>query len=385
MADTNFGLLTAHQKKTWSKDFWSQARNYSFINKFLGKDSNSIIQHVDELTKTAKGTQAIITLVADMEGDGVVGDNRLKGNEEALKSYEQVIQYDQMRNGNHNEGRMADQKTIVNFREQSKDKLAYWLSDRMDQLAFLTLSGRAYTLRTNGATRVGSSLPDLDFAADVAAPSDKRFGQWDQGSQSILWGTGTGTIVNGAIGTGDYPTWEMLVQAKAYAKDNFIRCVREKGGEECYHVFFTPQQMAKLKLDPTYMQNLRHAQSRDGSNALFTGSTVKVDGLYLHEFRHVFNTAGLSGSVLVPGGGALHSKWGASGDVDGAQALFCGAQAMGMADIGDSEWDEETDDYKNSYGIAIAKMLGFLKPRFYTQYSGGTVQDHGVLSIYTAF
>lgn len=373
--DTNFGLLTAHQKKTWSKDFWSQARNYSFINKFMGKNSNSLIQHVDELTKTAKGTQAIITLVADMEGDGVVGDNRLKGNEEALKSYEQVIQFDQMRNGNHNEGRMADQKTIVNFREQSKDKLAYWLSDRMDQLAFLTLSGVPYTMKTNGVARVGSKLPDLDFAADVVAPSAKRNVTWDQSAGSIVVNAGTGGIVAGAIGTGDYPCWEMLVQAKAYAKDNFIRGIKEKGGEETYHVFFTPQQMAKLKLDPTYMQNLRHAQARDGNNALFSGSTVKVDGLYLHEFRHVYNTAGAAGG----------SKWGGGGNVNGAQALFCGAQAMGMADIGDSEWNEETDDYENSYGIAIAKMLGFLKPQFYTQYSGGTVEDHGVLSIYTAF
>lgn len=373
--DTNFGLLTAHQKKTWSKDFWSQARNFTFINKFMGKDSNSIIQHVDELTKTQKGTQAIITLVADMEGDGVVGDNRLKGNEEQLKSYEQVIQFDMMRNANANEGRMADQRTIVNFREQSKDKLSYWLSDRMDQLAFLTLSGVPYTMRTNGVARVGSKLPDLDFAADVVAPSSARNATWDEGTKSLVINAGTGGIVAGAIGTGDYPCWEMLVQAKAYAKDNFIRGVKEKGGDECYHVFFTPQQFARLKLDPTYMQNLRHAQSRDGSNALFTGSSVKVDGLYLHEFRHVYNTAGATAG----------SKWGGGGLINGAQALFCGAQAMGMADIGDSEWDEEEDDYKNKYGIAIAKMLGFLKPQFYTQYSGGTVQDHGVLSIYTAF
>jgi hypothetical protein len=30
-------------------DFWKQARNYSFTAKFLGKDANSMIQHIDEL------------------------------------------------------------------------------------------------------------------------------------------------------------------------------------------------------------------------------------------------------------------------------------------------------------------------------------------------
>jgi hypothetical protein len=88
----------------------------------------------------------------------------------------------------------------------------------------------------------------------------------------------------------------------------------------------------------------------------------------------VYNTAGA----------AAGSKWGAAGAVDGCQVLFCGAQALGMADIGNPEWDEMQDDYGNSFGIAISKILGFKKPQFYTQYSGGTVQDHGVLSIYCA-
>lgn len=372
--NTNFGLLTSEQKTIWSMDFWKQARNYSFVSKFLGKDSNSMVQHIDELKKTEKGARAVITLVADMEGDGIAGDRTLKGNEEVLKSYDQVIRIDQLRNANHNEGRMADQKSIVTFREQSKDKLAYWLADRIDQMAFLTLSGVAYSQNNKGAARTGSDLINLEFAADVVAPSAKRNLTWDQGTSSLLVNQGTGGIVAGAIGTGDYPTYEMLVQAKAYAKDNYIRGTTSKEGEELYHVFMTPQAMAKLKLDPAYRDNLRYAAQRGASNELFTGASVKVDGLMLHEFRHVYNTAGA----------ASGSKWGGGGAIDGCQILFCGAQAMGMADIGNPEWNEEEDDYGNSFGIAVSKILGFKKPQFYTQYSGGTVQDHGVLSIYVS-
>ena len=368
---TNFSLLTSEQKTVWSRDLWEQARNVSFIGKFLGKDSNSIIQRIDELKASEKGARAVLTLVHDMEGDGVAGDRTLKGNEEKLRSSDIVIRLDQLRNANTNEGKMADQKSIINFREQSRDKLAYWLADRIDQLAFLTLSGVAYSNHNSGGTRTGSDLPYLEFAADVAVPTSKRFGQWDEGTKRILWGTGNAGIVAGAVGTGDYPCWEMLVQAKAYAKDNYIRGVREKGGDESYHVFLSPQAMARLKLDPTFMQNLRHAQTRDAGNPLFTGSTVKVDGLYLHEFRHVVNTRNAT------------TKWG-GGAIDGCQVLFCGAQAMGFADLGDPEWNEEYDDYKNRMGIETGKILGFRKPQFYTQYSGGTTEDFGVLSIYTA-
>lgn len=370
MAVTNFAQLTNEQKTAWSLDFWKQARNKSFVNKFLGKDSNSIIQHVTELKKDTKGARAVITLVADIEGDGVVGDNTLEGNEEGIKSYDQVIRIDQIRNANRHEGKMADQKSIINFRKESRDKLAYWMGDRIDQMAFLTLAGKAYTFHTDGRTRVGSKMRDLEFAADVVAPSANRVGRWNNTSKTFEVGTGT-NIVTAA----DTPAWELFVQLKAYAKENFIRGVMENGGEETYHAFLSPMAMSKLKLDPIYRDNLRHAQQRGSGNELFTGSTVKIDGIYLHEFRHVPNTRrAVSGS----------GKWGAGLNVDGCQMLFCGAQALGMADLGNPEWVEKEFDYDNAPGISVGKILGFLKPQFTTQYSGGTKEDHGVISAYVA-
>lgn len=365
MALTNFAALTDEQLTVWRRDLWRQARNLSFINKFLGKGPNSVIQHITELKKSEKGARAVITLLADLEGDGIAGDRTLEGNEEALKSYDQVIRIDQLRHANRHEGRMADQKSVVEFRENSRDLLAYWLADRMDQLAFLTMAGVSYSVRNSGGTRIGSDLPSLEFAADIKAPSAKRVARWDASTGLMIGG------VTGDLAVDDTPTWEMLVQAKAYAKENYIRPVSEKGGEEAYHVFLSPMAMAKLKLDPTYMQNLRHAQTRDGSNPLFSGSTVKVDGLYLHEFRHVPNTRNAT------------VKWG-GGTVDGCQILFAGAQALGMADIGNPEWVEKGFDYDNQQGISVSKIMGFLKPQFKTQYSGGTTEDHGLLSIYVA-
>lgn len=369
MALTNFGLLTQEQKTIWSMDMWKQARNYSFINKFLGKDANSVIQHVTELKKSEKGARAVITLLTDLEGDGIAGDRTLEGNEEAMKSFDQVIRLDQLRHANRHEGRMADQKSIVEFRNNSRDVLAYWLADRLDQLAFLTMAGLSYNTKTSGGSRTGSDLSYLEFGADVKAPSAKRVARWN--------GTNKSLVIGGAstdIGTADLPMWELFVQLKAYAKDNYIRGVKEKGGEETYHVFLSPQAMARLKLDTTYMTNLRHAQPRGDGNNLFTGSSVKIDGIYFHEFRHVPNTR-LAGSG---------SKYGGSGTVDGCQILFCGAQALGMADIGAPEWVEKGFDYDNQQGISVQKIVGFLKPQFYTQYSGGTVEDHGIISVYTA-
>jgi len=367
MALTNFAALTNEQKTIWSMDMWKQARNMSFVNQFLGTGPNSMIQHITELKKTEKGARAVITLLTDIEGDGIAGDRTLEGNEEALKSFDTVIKIDQLRNAHRHEGRMADQKSVINFRENARDQLAYWMSDRIDQLAFLSLAGIGYNFKNSGGARTGSDLPYLEFAADVAPPSAKRFAQWDK-TNGLQWGTGSSSVA-----TEDTPTWAMLVQAKAYMKDNYIRGVRGEGGEEVYHVFLSPQAMARLKLDADYMANLRYSTQKGVNEKLFSGGAVKVDGLVIHEFRHVPNTR------LAAGG----SKYG-GGAVEGCQVLVCGAQALGMADLGAPSWEEKGFDYENQQGISTGKILGFKKPQFYTQYSGGTTEDFGVVSIYCA-
>lgn len=368
MTTTNFTRLTTEQKTVWMRDLWKNARNQAFLTRFLGEGPNAMVTHVTSLTKNEKGTRAVMTLVPDLEGDGVAGDRRLKDNEEEIKAFDQVIRVDQLRNANKSEGRIADQKSIVKFRETSRNLLAYWLGDRCDQMAFLALSGVAFSNKNAGGTRTGSDLINLEFAADVSAPTSGRVLNWD-GSNGALTTSG----VTSAVTAADLPSYEMLVQTKAYAKNNYVPGIMEKG-EETYHVFFSPLAMAKLKLDPDYKEAMKHAQTRGDGNPLFTGSTVKLDGLYLHEFRHVYNTSGTA------------TKWGSGNTVDGCQVLFCGRQALGFADIGLPYWDEEGDDYGNQRGIATGKIFGFKKPVWQSAYglTAGTNQDFSVISIYVA-
>lgn len=369
MAMTNFALLTEEQLTIWSKDLWHAARYRSFMNKFTGDDQDAMIHRISELSKSQKGARAVITLLADLEGDGVVGDNQLEGNEEALRTFDQVIRIDQMRHANRNEGVMADQKTAVAFRKNSKNVLSYWLADRIDQLAMLTLSGVPYSMNTNGTARVGSNLPMLEYAQDVTAPTSQRRFRWNSATKT-LESSGATTSLTAA----DKPTWQLFVDMKAKLRDHKVRPIRGGEGREVYNVLMTPQAMARLKMDPDYMANLRNAQTRSNSNPLFTGTSVEIDGLVLHEFNHVYNTAGA----------ASGSKWGGAGTVDGCQMLFCGAQALAFADIGNARWMEKEFDFGNNQGISIAKILGFLKPKFQSMYAGNTIQDFGVASVYVA-
>ena len=368
MATTNFNLLTTEQKTVWSRDMWKQARNFAFVTKFSGRGPNAMIQRITELTKSEKGTRAVITLVADLEEDGVAGDDQLEGNEEAIRAYDQVIQIDQLRQANRHKGRLADQKSVVNFRENSRDVLAYWLADRMDQLGFLTLSGIAYTEKTSGENRASSNLQNLAFASDVSAPSTNRHFRWDSG-------TGLAAGDTTAVAASDTPTWAMLVELKARAKELYIRGIKGAGGAEFYHVFMNPRGMAKLRQDSDYLANVRNAGVRGSSNELFKGTdTVMVDGLMIHEYRHVYDTLGATSGV---------DKWGAGSTIDGQRVLFAGAQALGMADIGMPEWVEKGFDYDNQQGISVGKIFGFLKPVF-RAVTTATNEDHGLLVCDTA-
>jgi N4-gp56 family major capsid protein len=380
MALTNFASLTSEQLTAWSRDFWRVARNMSFVNQFAGSGSNAMIQRITELTRSDKGTRAVLTLLADMTGDGVTGDNTLEGNEEALRSYDITIELDQLRFANRIAGRLADQKSVVNFRETSRDALAYAMADRMDQLAFLTLAGVAYTHKTNGALRptsatTGLELVDLEFASDVSAPTSARHLRTD--GDLLVAGDTT------ALESTDVIKYRHIVDLKAFAKDNYIRGIRGAGNEEVFHMFVTPKQMADLKLDSDFLANVRNAGIRGPNNQLFAGtSSLMVDGVMIHEFRHVFNTSGATTGTSSEAGDPGY-KWGADADVEGARALFCGAQALGMADIGLPEIVEDTFDYENQAGISIGKIFGLRKPKFNSDVSG-SVQDFGVICLDTA-
>ena len=369
MAKTNFNNLTTEELTLWGRQIWKMARNMSFIHSFSSTGTNALVQRVTELKKSSKGARAVMTLVPDLTGDGVTGDYVLEGNEEEIKAYDQVIKIDQLRNANRSEGRLAEQKSVVAFREQSRDVLAYWLADRCDQLAFLTMSGIAYTINMDGSTRpvlaAGQNLGDLEFAADVTAATSNRHFRWDNGTSTYVAGN------TALVAAGDKISYKALVRAKAKAKNQYIRGIKDGGNKEVFHVFITPDAMADLVLDADFIANVRGAGVRGSKNTLFAGSdSVMVDGMMIHQFRHVFNTLGLAGG----------SKWGAAGTIDGYRALFCGAQALGMADIGNPYWDEDSFDYKNSPGIAVGKMFGFKKPVFNSIYTG-QAEDFGLMTL----
>jgi len=373
MANTNFAALTPMQKKVHSAIVMQAGRDQSFFmgqNGFMGKglsDSTKPIHYVNELTDTERGAKCQMPLVLDLQGDGVVDDDDLEGNEEALVADYLEIQLSQLRHAVKNQGKMSDQKTVIRFRAQAKDKLAFWQAEKVDEILFLMASGVAFTKTLKGATRSTSSrFSALAFAGDVSAPSSGRV---------LYAGTATSTATLAAT---DKMTWNLLVKSKALAVYKKLKPIKISGTPS-FVVVMSPFQARDLKLDNDYKTVMAQADARGKDNALFTGAFKTIDGLYLYEHNKTYNTLGADSG----------SKYGASGTVDGAQALLMGAQALGWARVGDPEWGEsDNTNYGNRQGISYGMMVGAIKSKFKSleDLSAGapTSQDFSIISIYTA-
>lgn len=367
MATTDFGALNEARKRVWAAEIWQAGRDQSFwmSQGFVGKsdsDMNRPIQRVSKLSETERGLECVMQLVQDMQSDGVVGDNELDGAEESMINDSQTIRIDQLRHGVKSKGAMSEQATVIRFRATGKEKLTFWIADKLDELLFLTASGRAFTLKTDGSTRTSSQLPSLSFGADVVAASTNRI---------VFAGSATSEAT---LTTSDKMSWTVIVNAKTKAQRKKLRPIRE-GGKEYFAIVISSEQRRDLVLDATYQTIVRSAEKVGGTNPLFTGAIATVDGVIIHAHNKTFNTLGLSSG----------SKWGAASTVDGAQALCFGAQALGLAIMGNMFFEEsDKTDYKNRPGIGVGRKIGMLKPQFKSIPDSNAREDFGVISVKTA-
>ena len=358
---TNFAKMTAEDYTKWSMSFWKHQREYSFLTRFLGSGPNSMIQRITEFKNSEKGARAVITLIHDALGDGIAGDRTLEGNEEQLRSDDEVIRIDQLRHAHALEGRVADQKSIVNFRKEARDILSYWMGDRTDQLAFHHMSGVATTLRLDGTARVGSDFPFLEFNADISAPTTNRHFRWDVDTVNTL----VSSPSTSDIAATDIPTYDLLIKLKAKAQNLMLKPIRGTSlGTELFHLVMSPDALAHLKLDSDFLLAVRDALPRSPNNPLFKSfDTIYIDGLAISSHRYSYSP----------------TNWGAGAQA-GNRMVLCGAQALGYAEIGRPYWVEEEKDYKNRPAIAVGKMFGFKKPVFHNDYTG-TDEDFGIIAV----
>lgn len=364
---TDFAAQQPKQRLAWGHKAYEEFIEQFWFTKMLGSGEESFIEHITELSENDKGQSgAMLHLIADLHGGGIVGDNDAEGRESDLNVYWQEVNYDMLTKAVKNKGRLSDSKSVIQFRVPARKKLSRWLAETMEEQAIHFGSGIGFAYNLNGGARVTPAgedpWTDLEYASDIRPLTANRH----------LRVTAAGGLAAGAttsVAAGDVLKYVHLPKLVAEARNRNIKPVR-KGGKDVYGLLVGETAFAQLWADSDFRSSIVNADVRGEGNKMFSGGVVTMHNLVIYPYRRVFNTTGA----------ASGSKWGGSGTVDGSRALLLGAQGLAFADIAPPDWEEKTFNYNRRQGISLAKMMGWLTPEFYTGVSD-SVETFGVMAV----
>lgn len=355
MAATEFGVNHPLAVKLWSRRLFHEVIKETWVGKFMGEDSNSLIQVQSEPSK-GPGDQVTIGLRMLLSGAGIQGDDTLEGNEEALTTYTDAILINQLRHATRSKGKMSEQRVPFSVREENRMALRDWWAERIETAAANQLAG--YTAQTDTRYTGNNATVTVDSNHLIICGPN---GVGQTGETSISATT--------APGTGNYLTLTDIDRAVAKAKTMSpkIRPIRA-GGKDYYVLFLHPYQVYGLRNDTSASNSwvtLQRAAVQGGEttgNPIFTGALGVYNNVVLHEWSYL--PTGVSNSAAT-----LNTI---------RRAVFCGAQAAGMAygqDNGPNQmsWVEELFDFGNQLGVSAGMIFGMKKTVFNSQDFGTIV------------
>lgn len=337
MATTSFPTNHPLAVKLWSKKLFVDALKATWFDKFMGDSSNSLIQVKSELNKSA-GDKITYGLRMQLSGAGVLGDGTLEGNEEGLSTYSDSVLIDQLRHAVRSAGKMSEQRVPFSVREEARQGLQDWWSDRLDTAIMNHLAGN-------------SAQTDLAYTgsnATLIADSAHR-----------LWPSHMATG-NESISTTDTLALTMIDAAVERAKlaSPQIRPVKV-AGNDYYVMFIHPINTYALRAGSASagswfdIQKAAMTGGQIESNPIFTGALGVYNGVVLHESTRVPLLVNSSGVAVA----------------NSRTCILAGAQALTFAygrnsSGGEMSWVEEVFDYGNQLGVSAGLIYGTKKNRF---------------------
>lgn len=337
MAATSYGVNHPLAVKAWSSRLYEETIRESYVGKFLGTSSNSLIQRKTELSK-GPGDRVRLGLRMLLTGDGIQGDATLEGNEEALTTYSMDIMIDQLRHAVRSGGKMSEQRVPFSVREEAMQGLKDWWTERLERSVANHLVGNTQQtdLRYTGLN--ACTAPDSNHVLYANAEGSEA-----SISNTSTWGFNL-TMLDKAV-----------VKAKTLTPR--IRPVRV-GGNEMYVAFLHPNQVYQLRTSTNTgqwldIQKAAMAGMQSGDSPIFTGALGVYNGVILHEWSYLPVLTSSNTNIT----GNLYR-----GVLAGAQAL---AMASGGSGNGTSaSWQEELFDYGNQLGVSAGMIFGVKKTVF---------------------
>jgi len=340
----------------WDSEFFTDYVRASRFKRYMGTDEGSIIQLKEDLTKK-KGDSVTFALVNELVGDGVTGNQTLKGNEERLGSRSHRVYVDVLRHAVAVDD-WDVQKSVIDLRNAAKTQLREWAQKKL----------------RDGITNALGQIDGVNYTASSAAQRNT----WTaNNSDRVLFGLTTSNYnatfatAVGGLSAGEQLTPNALSLMKRLAQAGSPKIkpvyVREMD-QEWYVAFIGPKAWRDLTEDNPTTNVLtlanRDARVRGVDNPLFTGDSLVWDGMILRELPEIaaLDVSGSAGARIEP-------------------VYLCGAQAIGLAWAQRTKSTTDTDDYEFLHGVGVQEIRGIEKLRFGTGASDTTTpKDHGIVT-----
>jgi N4-gp56 family major capsid protein len=341
MAVTSYGVNDPLAVKLWSKKLSVEVLKATWLSKFMGPTSNSLIQIKDD-TKKSAGDKITFGLRMQLTGAGTAGDGTLEGNEEALTTYNDAVLIDQLRHAVRSGGRMSQQRVPFSVREEALSGLTDWWKDRIDLSGFNQLCGNTAQADTRFTGMQATLAPDNAV-----------------GTGHYLNAHAAASVLDSDLVAGEVFNLTMLDRASERATVITPALRPVMVGKNKYWVgFIHTYQKTDLRTNTASGQwlDIQKAAMTGGEvsdNPIFTGALGVYNNVILHEDTRV--TQGVNAGPVA--------------NANVRRAVFCGAQALTMAFGRESgpnrfTWVEELFDYENQLGVAAGLIFGMKKSRF---------------------
>lgn len=346
MADTNYGVNHPLAVKAWAKSLMQEALKSTYINKFVGEDSNSLIYVKDEIGGKQAGDRVTVGLRMQLSGAGVQGDSTLEGNEEALTTYSDNLLINQLRHAVKSGGKMSEQRVHFSVRKEARDGLGDWFADRMDTSFFNQITGNTGQSDTKYTGNNSTIAPD---SSHILYPDD------DASEANVASGSAS-SIFNLTL------IDKCVERAKTISP--LIRPIMVNG-EKKYVMFLHPYQVKSLRTNTSTGQwlDIQKAALQGGlgsKSPIYTGALGEYNGVVLHESTRIPRTTVSADATATDLAGVYRS-------------VFCGAQSALIAYNSMSpKWVEKLFDYDNQLGVSGSLVWG-LKKTVYNSADFGTI------------
>lgn len=378
MAETAFGTNDPRTQKKWSKAMYDYALGEMFFVKrgFMGTSTDSIVQVVKDLEKSAKGDKVVVELEGPLQGNGIGDGGTLIGNSEAMVNLSMEVSVHERAHSTQSAGPLDEKRTATNFRESAKKRIGRWLAQKqeIDIARALFGMGNEVATGTNPGT-IRTVNPKYTLVGDDFEPLRHLIGgqnasgetDLDNDVHTALLAASTASQL---FGVAVIRAARELAERTTDSSGNLIPAIRKINidGVYCYVMLVHPWQAAQLRIDTEWKEAQKYAALRGSKNPIFTSSLGMIEDVVVHSYQYAFYKNGSASADAdkrwVPATIDTDNESRLPSGVLCGRAVLMGAQAGTIAWGMLPTWRESNEDAGRKPVIGSDMILGVSKTVF---------------------